>query len=109
MALVTSVDQLIALRIAMALLSGGLFTLAYTVTGLSLPSAKVGMAYGVLGSFSSFGSSLSPMSLGLISSISLRAVFVAGALLMVAALACVLLASRAQQSVTEEEAAQTGG
>lgn len=105
LAIVRSVEELLVLRLLLALCSGGLLTLAYTATGQSSAPGRVASAYGVLGVFTSLGSALSPMLLGPISTIGLRAVFVFGAAAL--ALACLAVAFLARPAEAQPQRAQS--
>jgi DHA1 family multidrug resistance protein-like MFS transporter len=76
-----SVNQLLALRVLLALLAGGTLTIAYTLASQVIPESDRATAFGLLSSYSMFGGAIGPLLGGLLSSLNIRGVFVANALI----------------------------
>ena len=79
-----SVNQLLALRVLLALLAGGTLTIAYTLASQVIPESDRATAFGLLSSYSMFGGAIGPLLGGLLSSLNIRGVFVANALIYAA-------------------------
>jgi MFS family permease len=63
------------LRVALALVAGGILTLAFTAAGDAIPGEHRGSGYGILSSALMFGGSIGPVVSGLLANLNLRAVF----------------------------------
>ena len=87
LAFVQSPIQLVAARSLLGLMAGGSLTLAYSLANAAVPADSKGAAFGVLSSVGLLGSALSPLAMGALSALDLRAVFYVNALLYGIALA----------------------
>lgn len=86
LAMTSSWPQVLLLRLALGLISGGSLSLAYTVGARIAPAERSGLALSVLASCGQLGSAIAPMIAGLVSQASLRVVFAAtGGLYLVGA------------------------
>jgi MFS family permease len=96
LALVGSWPEVLGLRLVLGLLAGGSMSLAYTLGARLAPAERSGLTLATLGSIGQLGGATSPMLAGLISQISLRAVFLGmGAAYLVAlGLAATLVGAR---------------
>lgn len=74
-----TVSQLLWLRLLLALLAGGTLTIAYTLASRVIPESERAAAFGLLASFAMLGGAAGPMLGGLLTSLSIRLVFVADA------------------------------
>jgi len=81
MAVAQSPFQLLALRVALGLFAGGTITLAFSRANAVVPADGKGAAFGVLSSTSLLGSAFSPLAMGALTAVDLRAVFLADAAL----------------------------
>ena len=99
MAVVQSPLQLLLLRVTLGIFAGGSITLAYSRANSVVPAAGKGAAFGVLSSISLLGSAVSPLAMGALTALDLRAVFLADAALYGAA----LVASLTQRRLTARE------
>jgi DHA1 family multidrug resistance protein-like MFS transporter len=76
MALARTSMTFFGLRILLALVAGGVLTLAFTAAGAASPGERRGSGYGILSSALMFGGSVGPVVSGTLAVISIRAVFV---------------------------------
>jgi len=74
-----TVSQLLWLRLLLALLAGGTLTIAYRLASHVIPESSRAAAFGLLSSFAMLGGAAGPMLGGLLTSLSIRLVFVADA------------------------------
>ncbi|MFN8008551.1 MAG: MFS transporter [Terriglobia bacterium] len=81
LAFATSVNQLLFLRVLLALLAGGTLTIAYTFASQVIPEGDRAAAFGLLSSYSMVGGAIGPLMGGFLSSINIRGAFVANAVL----------------------------
>jgi DHA1 family multidrug resistance protein-like MFS transporter len=86
--LVRTPQQLLVTRFLLGLFAGGTLTLGYSLANLAVPEHRKGAAFGVLSSVTLLGSASSPLAMGALTRLDLRAVFVTDAVLYAAA--CVL-------------------
>ncbi|HEU5318755.1 MAG TPA: MFS transporter, partial [Chloroflexota bacterium] len=86
--LVRTPQQLLVTRFLLGLFAGGTLTLGYSLANLAVPEHRKGAAFGVLSSVTLLGSASSPLAMGALTRLDLRAVFVTDAILYAAA--CVL-------------------
>ncbi|HET7770798.1 MAG TPA: MFS transporter [Chloroflexota bacterium] len=98
LAAVQSPLQLLALRVLLGVFAGGSITLAYSRANAVVPADGKGAAFGVLSSTSLLGSAVSPLAMGALTAVDLRAVFIADAALYAAA----LLASLTQRRLAPQ-------
>lgn len=89
-----NVGQLLALRVALGLLAGGLPTLAYTLGTRAAPPGLLGRQAGLLTSGAMLANASGPAASGVVGSWSLRAVFVVDALLLGTALLALAMGRR---------------
>ncbi len=75
MALVPSFPWLLALGVALGLVSGGSLTLCYTIGGLMVPESVRTTAFGFFSGAALFGGALSPSFAGLVAHASLRGIY----------------------------------
>jgi MFS family permease len=94
LAAVQSPLQLLVLRVLLGIFAGGSITLAYSRANAVVPPDGKGAAFGVLSSVSLFGSAVSPLAMGALTALDLRAVFLADAALYAAALVASLTQRR---------------
>ncbi len=73
---VGSTAAFFTLRVLLALVAGGILTLAYTSAGSVIPGERRGTGFSILASTSLFGGSAGPIISGLLAGISIRAVFI---------------------------------
>lgn len=64
------------MRVALALLSGGTMTLAFTAASRVIPGDQRGAGFGILSSTSMFGGAAGPLIAGILAGISIRTVFI---------------------------------
>jgi MFS transporter, DHA1 family, multidrug resistance protein len=74
-----TVSQLLWLRLLLALLAGGILTIAYTLASHIIPENERAAAFGLLSSFAMLGGAAGPMFGGLLTSLTIHLVFVADA------------------------------
>jgi MFS family permease len=86
LAIVRTPLQLLLTRGLLGLFAGGTLTLGYSLANLVVPEHHKGAAFGVLSSVTLLGSASSPLAMGALTRLDLRAVFVVDAVLY--ALAC---------------------
>jgi DHA1 family multidrug resistance protein-like MFS transporter len=79
LALTTTWQQVLGLRVLLGLFAGGTMGLAYTLGARLAPPERAGLAMTVLSSGGQLGGAISPMLMGLLGQASLRAVFLASA------------------------------
>jgi DHA1 family multidrug resistance protein-like MFS transporter len=75
LALAQSSTVFFVLRILLALVAGGILTLALTAAGKTIPGEQRGSGYGILSSALMFGGSIGPIVSGLLANWNMRAVF----------------------------------
>ena len=90
MAAAQSPLQLLVLRVTLGIFAGGTITLAYSRANAVVPPEGKGAAFGVLSSTSLLGSAMSPLAMGALTALDLRAVFLADTALYAAALVTAL-------------------
>lgn len=82
------------LRILLALVAGGILTLAFAAAGTAIPGERRGSGYGILSSALMFGGSVGPVVSGTLAVLSIRAVFVFNFLVYIALVAAVWTVGR---------------
>jgi MFS family permease len=82
------------LRILLALVAGGILTLAFAAAGAAIPGERRGSGYGILSSALMFGGSVGPVVSGTLAVLSIRAVFVFNFLVYIALVAAVWTVGR---------------
>ena len=114
LALVGNWIEVILVRILLGLLAGGTISLAYTMGARMAPSERSSLTLSVLASCGMLGSASSPILAGMLSQVSLRAVFLATAAAYLIAVGLTVIpgwrargATRAAQA--EEDVATIGG
>ena len=98
-----SVNHLFTLRVLLALLAGGTLTIAYTLASQVIPEGDRATAFGLLSSCSMFGGAIGPLLGGVLSSINIRGVFVANALIYAVLIGLVLKFFRPVKAGPESE------
>lgn len=107
LAVVQNAPQLFAARLLLGLLAGGTTTLAFTLGNQLLPRESRGASFGLISTGSMVGGGLSPVVAGAIATVSLRWVYITGAVLFaVSALIALRLPSR---GVPETDSESVGG
>ena len=96
MAAAQSPLQLLLLRVTLGLFAGGTITLAYSRANAVAPAEGKGAVFGVLSSTSLLGSAVSPLAMGALTAVDLRAVFLADTALYGAALIAALVSRKAR-------------
>lgn len=76
LALAQSPAVFFTLRVLLALVAGGILTLAFTAAGDAIPGEQRGAGYGILSSALMFGGSIGPVVSGVLANLNIRAVFV---------------------------------
>jgi MFS family permease len=106
--------EAIVVRVLLGLLAGGTISLAYTMGARMAPSERSSLTLSVLASCGMLGSASSPILAGMLSQVSLRAVFLATAAAYLIAVVLTIIpgwrarsAARAERA--DEEAAIVGG
>ncbi len=98
-ALVTTPEQLLALRVGLGLFNGALIPSTQAIIGLATPPERRGVAFGVAASAASLGSAAGPLvGAGVAAALGIRWVFVVTALLLMLATGFVARAVPADQS-----------
>ena len=98
-----SVNQLLFLRVLLALLAGGTLTIAYTLASQVIPEKDRAAAFGLLSSFSMFGGAIGPLLGGFLASINIRWMFTANAMIYGILVILVLKFFRPVQELTKSE------
>jgi DHA1 family multidrug resistance protein-like MFS transporter len=75
LAMAQSTAVFFILRVILALVAGGILTLAFTAAGGAIPGEHRGAGYGILSSALMFGGSVGPIVSGLLANLNIRAVF----------------------------------
>jgi MFS transporter, DHA1 family, multidrug resistance protein len=114
LAFVGSWIEAIVVRTLLGLLAGGTISLAYTIGARLAPSERSSLTLSVLASCGMLGSASSPILAGMLSQVSLRAVFLATAAAYLIAVGLAVIPgwrarSAARAASVEEEAAPVGG
>jgi MFS transporter, DHA1 family, multidrug resistance protein len=114
LALVGNWIEVILVRILLGLLAGGTISLAYTIGARMAPSERSSLTLSVLASCGMLGSASSPILAGMLSQVSLRAVFLATAAAYLIAVGLTVIPgwrarSTARAAQAEEEVAPIGG
>jgi DHA1 family multidrug resistance protein-like MFS transporter len=114
LAFVGSWIEAIVVRTLLGLLAGGTISLAYTIGARLAPSERSSLTLSVLASCGMLGSASSPILAGMLSQVSLRAVFLATAAAYLIAVGLAVIPgwrarSAARAAPAEEEAEPVGG
>jgi MFS transporter, DHA1 family, multidrug resistance protein len=103
-ALVTTTEQLLALRIGLGLFTGALIPSTLAIVGLATPPERRGLAFGVAASASSLGSAAGPLvGAAVAASLGIRAVFLVTAVALLLATAFV---ARTPSGTTDDAQSQ---
>ena len=86
---VQSNEQLLVLRVLLALLAGGIITISYSKANQIIPSNQRATAFALLSSFMMLGNAFGPFFAGLLASIDFQFVFLVDAFLYTALFALV--------------------
>jgi MFS family permease len=105
LALASSWQQVLVVRLVLGLLAGGSLSLAYTLGARLAPAERSGLALGTLASCAQLGSASSPLLAGMLGGIGLHFVFLTNAAAYLMAIVLVAFGARAAHRAGDPELA----